>query len=111
LVLALALLVLHDAAFTFEHGIRDVTGEKAHAVGLEVQRSLESRHGHCLEEVRAVDTRRAVSVGGAEVVHRLAESVGMVLAAVEEEVLEEVCEAGATRTLVARPHVIPDVDG
>src|SRR3712207_8965353 len=46
----------------------------------------------------------------AEVVHRLAEPVRIVLRAVEEEVLEEMREACLPASLVARADVIPDVD-
>jgi hypothetical protein len=108
-VLALALLVLHHAAFAFEHLRRQVAGEEAHAVGLQVQGALQRRFGHILEEIGAIAVGGAVAVAGAEVVHRLAETVRMVLRAVEEEVLEQVREAGATAPLVARSDLVPDM--
>ena len=74
LVLALPLLVLHDAALALEHRLVDLRGEEAHAIGFEVERALERGDRHVLEEVRAVGVGRAVAVVGAEVVHRLAEA-------------------------------------
>ena len=67
------------------------------------------RHRHVLEEVGAVRAGGAVAIVGAQVVHRLAEAVRVVLGAVEEEVLEEVREAGLAALLVARADVIPEV--
>ena len=43
----------------------------------------------------------AVAVGGAKIVHRLAKAGRMVLAAVEEEVLKQMGEAGFAAPLVA----------
>ena len=74
LVLALPLLVLHDAALAVEHRLVDLRGEEAHAVGLEVQRAFERRHRHVLEEIGAVGVGGAVAVVRAEVVHRFAEA-------------------------------------
>jgi hypothetical protein len=62
-----------------------------------------------LEEVGAVRVGGAVAVVGAEVVHRLAETARVVLRAVEEEVLEQVSEAGSAALLVARSDVIPEI--
>ena len=109
LVLALALLVLHHAALALQALLRDPGGEEPHAIGLEEERPLERRHRHVLEEVRPIVAGGAVAVVGAEVVHGLAEPARMVLAAVEEEVLEQVREAGLAALLVARADVVPEV--
>jgi hypothetical protein len=109
LVLALALLVLHHAFFARERLGGDLPGEKTHAVGFEIERAVERGGGHVLEEVGAIRAGGSIAVVGAEVVHRLTESVRIVFATVEEEVLEEVREAGLTAALVARAHVIPEV--
>ena len=89
----------------------NLLGEEAHPIGLEVQCAFEGRHRHVFEEVRAVGACRAVAVVGAEVVHRLAEPVRIVFRPVEEEVFEQVREAGPAWPLVARAHVVPEVDG
>ena len=109
LVLALALLVLDHAALALQHLLIDVGGEEAHAVGFQIQRALQARDRHVLEEVGAVGIGGAVAVVRAQVVHRLAETVRVVLAAVEEEVLEQMREPGAAAALVARTDVVPDV--
>ena len=111
LVLALALLVLDHPAFALEALLGDPGGEEPHPIGLEEERPFERRHRHVLEEVRPVRIGRAVAVVRAEVVHGLAEPARMVLAAVEEEVLEQVREAGLAALLVTRADVVPDVHG
>ncbi len=85
-------------------------GQEAHAVGFQVQRALERADSGTSSKklVRSV-VGGAVAVVGAEVVHRLAEAVRVVLAAVEEEMLEQVREAGAAALLVARADVVPEV--
>jgi hypothetical protein len=109
LVVALALFVLHHAALALEHLLRDVVAEEAHAVRFQEQRALERRHRDVFEEVGAVGVGGAVAVVRAEVVHRLAEAVRVVLGTVEEEVLEQVGEAGLAALLVARTDVVPHV--
>jgi hypothetical protein len=95
LVVALALLVLHDAALLVQRGLVDRGQQVPHAVGLEPQRRVERGGRHVLEEVGAVLRRRAVLVGGADQLERAEEFVGMVLRGLEHQVLEQVREAGA----------------
>jgi hypothetical protein len=109
LVLTLPLLVLHHAALALEHRLVDLRPQESQAVRLEKQRALEGRSRHVLEEVGAVLAGGAVAVVRAQVVHRFAEPAGMVLRAVEEEVLEQVREAGLARPLVARADRIVEV--
>jgi hypothetical protein len=108
-VLALTLLVLHDAALLVELGLVEHREQVAHAVALEPQRAVEGARRHGLEVVRAVVVRRAVDARRAELGDEL-EPVGVrVLAAVEHQVLEEVREPRAPRPLVLRADVVPDV--
>src|SRR5436189_148940 len=109
-VLALPLLVLPDAARALEHLLRDLCGEEAHAIGFEIERAFERGDRDILEEIRAIGVGRAVAIVRAEVVHRLAKAVRIVLAAVEEEVLEQMREARLPALLVARADVIPEID-
>ena len=94
LVLALALLVLHDPALLVEPRLSDRAEEVTHPVRLQPQREVDGRRGHVLEVVGAVVAGRAVLLGGADPVEGLEVVVVEVLAAVEHQVLEQVREAG-----------------
>ena len=94
LVLALALLVLHDAALLVELRLVDRAEQVAHAVGLEPQREVERVLRHGLEVVGAVVVGRAVHAGRADLLERIEELAVQVLRALEHQVLEQVREAG-----------------
>ena len=111
LVLALALLVLHDAPLLVQPGLVDGRPHVPHAVGLHPQRHVERRGRHDLEVVRPVLVRGPVHAGGPDPVEGLEVVVVEVLAAVEHQVLEQVREAGLADLLVAGADVVPDVDG
>ena len=110
LVVALALLVLHDAALLVEHLLVDGAEQMAHAVGFHPQRHVERRGRHVLEVVSAIEPGGAIELGGAGGFHGLEPVVLVVLRAVEHQVLEQVRKAGAARALVLAAHVVPDVD-
>ena len=109
LVLALPLLVLHDAALLVELRLVDGAEQVPHAVRLHPEHGVEGAQRHVLEVVGAVFVRGAVEVGGADPLEHLEVVVVEVLAAVEHQVLEEVREAGLAGLLVLRAHVVPDV--
>ncbi len=111
LVLALPLLVLHDAALLIQFLLVDGADEVPHAIRLEPQRQIERAHRHVLVIVRTVEPRGAVHLGGAGRLERAEELVVEVLRAIEHEVLEQMREAGAARPLVLAAHVVPHVHG
>ena len=109
-VIALALLVLHDAALLVELALVDRAEQVAHAIRFEPQREIDGRGRHGLEVVGAVEVRRAVDVGDADFLQRPEILVVVVLAAVEHQMLEQVREAGLAGHLVLRADVVPDRD-
>ena len=110
LVLALPLLVLHDAALLVEPLLVDDAEQVPHAIGLEPQREIHGGARHRLEIIRAIDIRRAVHARGADFLQRPKILVVVVLAAVEHQMLEQVREAGLAGNFVLRADVIPDRD-
>ena len=70
-VLALALLVLDDAALVVELVLADRAEQVAHAIRLHPQRHVQRGGGHGLEIIGAVEPGRAVHVGGAGQFERL----------------------------------------
>jgi len=108
-VLPLPLLVLDDAALLIELRLVDCAEQVPHPIRLEPERAVERALRNGLEVVRAIVVRRAVDAGRTHL-RRLAEPVGVrVFAAVEHQVLEQMREARATRALVLRADVVPDV--
>ena len=104
-------LVLHDFALVVELLLRDPGLEEPHAVGLQPQAEIEFVRGQGLEVVRAVEPRRAVE-RAAGILHELEVLLlRHVLGSLEEEMLEEVREAGAAGALVLRSHMVHDVNG
>jgi hypothetical protein len=102
LVVALALLVLDDAALVIELGLVDRAEQMAHPVGFHEQSGLERGPRHRLEIIGAVEPGGAVHVGGADPLHR-GEIAGIaVLGAAEHQMLEQMREAGAAGRLVLR---------
>ena len=104
-------LVLHHLALVIELLLRDPGLEEPHAVGLQPQAEIQFVRGQRLEVVRAVEPRRPV-----ERAARVLDEFEVVLARhvlgpLEEEMLEEVREAGPAGALVLRSHVVHDVNG
>ncbi len=105
-----AALVLHDVALGVELLLRHRREQPAHAVGLEPERDRELVRRHGLEVVRAVEPGRPVQ-RPAGTLHELEVLVRRdVRRSLEEHVLEQVREAGASGALVRRADVIPEVD-
>ena len=109
-ILALPLLVLHDAALFVEARLRDHPEQVAHAVAFHPQREVERRGRHVLEVIRAVEAGGAVDAGRADQLERLEVLVVVVLGALEHQVFKQVREAGSSRGLVLGADVIPEVD-
>ena len=104
-----AALVLHHVALRVELLLRHRGEEAPHAVGLEPERELELVRRQRLEVVRAVEPGRAVE-RPAGALHELEVLVRRdVGRALEEHVLEQVSEPGATGTLVGRADVVPEI--
>ncbi len=110
-VVAPALLVLHDLALVVEVLLAERLEQRPHPVRLEPDRELQLVRRQRLEVVRAVEPRRAVErpAGALDEGHvlRLAD----VRAALEHHVLEQVREAGLARDLVLGADVVPEVHG
>src|SRR5205085_5271038 len=100
-------LFLHGLPLVVEVLVRD--GERAHAVRLEPEREVQAVRGNRLVVVGTV-FRRAAVLRAAGARHQL-EVLALlhVSGAFEHHVLEQVREAGATGTLVARAGVVPHV--
>ena len=107
----MALFVLDDAALAFKHRLGQIAGEEAHAIGFQIQGALQSGQRHVFKEVGAVIAGGAIAIVGAEIIHRLTETMRIVRAAIEEKVFEQMGKPGAATTLIARADVIPEVDG
>src|SRR6266850_4099792 len=110
-VLALALLVLHDAPLLVEFSLVDGTEQVPHTVGFQPQRGIERVDGHILEVRGAIEPRVAVHLRGTGADQRPEELVVMVLGVREHQVLKQVRKACTARSLVLAAHVIPDVHG
>ena len=102
-------LVHHDFALSVELLLRHRRQQLAHAIRFEPQRELELIRRQRLEIVRALEPGRSVQ-RPAGALHELEVLVGLdVGRALEQHVLEQVCEPGAARPLVRRADVIPQV--
>ena len=101
-------LVADDGHLAVEVFLRDVRVD--HPVGLEIERPLQVHVGRAerLEVVRAVEPGRPVGPGA--VGRQLLRDVGMVRRSLEDEVLEQVGHSGLAVVLVARAHLVGDVD-
>ena len=108
LVVALALLVLDDAALVIELLLGDRAEQMAHAVALEEQDPVQRRPRHGLEVIGAVEPGGAVEIGGADFPQRLEIVAGRVFGAVEHQMLEQMGEAGAAGRLVLGADIVPD---
>jgi hypothetical protein len=111
LVVALALLVLHNAALLVEAVLVDGAQQVGHPVGFHPQRHFQSRRRHGLEIVGAVEPGRAVHAGRADLFERTEIIVIVVFRPVEHQVFEQVGEARAAGRFVGRTDAIPDGDG
>ena len=111
LVVALALLVLNDAALQIERLLGDGAQHIAHAVAFHEQGLFQRRGRDRLEIVGAVEIGGPVHVGRAHVAHRREIAAGRVFRAAEHQVFEQVGEAGLSRALVLRSDVVPEVNG
>ena len=111
LVVALALLVLDHAALVVEPLLVERAEQVAHAVALHVQRLLQGRGRHGLEEVGAVEPGGAVPAGGAHVAQRLHQAAGQVFGRIEQaDMFEQVGEARASFLFVLGADVVPGRD-
>ncbi len=111
LIVALALLVLDDAALVIEFLLRHRAEQMAHAVALEEERAFQRAGRHGLEIVRAVEPRRAVEVRGADLLQRFEIIARCVLRTVEHQMLEQVRKPGFALRFVLRTDAVPDRDG
>ena len=100
-VVALALLVLDDAALVIELALRHRAEQMAHAVAFHEQGALERAGRHGLEIIGAVEPGGAVVVGRADLLQVGEVVAGQVFRAVEHQMLEQMGEAGLA--LRARP--------
>ncbi len=111
LVVALTLLVLDDAALVIQPLLGQRTQQVTHAVALHVERLLQRRRRHRLEEVGAVEPGRAVPVGGPHGAQGLHQTARHVLGRIEQaDVLEQMGEARPALGLVLGADVVPGVD-
>ncbi len=110
LVLALALLVLDDAALLVQLVLRDRAQEVAHPVRLEPQHRVQRVLRHVLEIVRAVEPGRRVQAGRAELFEERQVLVVKIFRTLKHQMLEQVSEPGAARHLVFRADVIPHIN-
>ncbi len=110
LIVALALLVLDDAALVIEHLLGNGAEQMAHAIAFHEQRHLEPSLRHRLEIIGAIEPGAAVEVGRADLLHRLEEFARRVLGAVEHQMLEQMRETGLAGRLVLRSDIVPDAD-
>ena len=110
-VLALALLVLHDAALGVEFLLADRAEQVAHAVGLHPQGHVERGGRHGLEIVGAVEPGGAVHVGRADLLERFEIGALVVFRTGKHQVLEQVRKAGLAGRFVGRADVVPDAHG
>ena len=100
LVVALALLVLHDAPLLVELLLVDRGEQMAHAVGFHPQSEVHGGARDGLEVVRAIEIRRAVHAGGAHLLKRPEVLVVVIFGAIEHQVLEQVGETCLARHFV-----------
>ena len=111
LVVALALLVLDHAALVIEPLLVQGAKEVPHAVALHIERLIEGRGRHGLEEVGAVVPGGAVPVGGPHGAQRLHQAAGQVLGRIEQaDVLEQVSKAGLAARLVLGADIVPGLN-
>ncbi len=101
----LALLILHDLLLLGHDVIGHRVDEEPELVGLRPQRLLQGVVRHHLEVVRSIAARRSVG-RTAHARHETVEATGPeVLGVKEEEVLEQVREAGFARNFARRSDV------
>lgn len=111
LVVALALLVLDDAALLVEPLLVDGAEQVGHPVGFHPQRHFQGRRRHGLEIVGAVEPGGAVHAGGADLFEGPEIIVVVMFRPVEHQVFEQVGETGLAFRFVGRTHAIPDRHG
>ncbi len=99
----LALLVLDDLFLLGQHGVGDGVDEIAQLVGLGPDHLLQRVIGHGLQVVGDVETGRAVGPRAADAgAHGIQAAGPEVFRIEEEQVLEQVGEAGPARLLARR---------
>ncbi len=107
-VLALALLVLHDAALRIEFLLADRAEQVAHAIRFHPQRHVERGGRHRLEVIGAIEPGGAVHVGRADLLERFEVGALAVFRTGEHQVFEQMREAGLAGRFVGRTDVVPD---
>ena len=110
LVVALALLVLHDTALVIELLLRHRTEKIPHAVAFEPQRAFERGGRDGLEIVGAVEIGGAVVIGGPHFLQVLEIILGGVLAAVEHQMFEQMRETRLALGFVLGTDIVPHCD-
>ena len=106
-VVALALLVLDDAALVIELLLRHRIEQMPHAIALEHQDAVERAGRHGLEVIGTIGAGGAVDVGAAHLLDVFEPVRRGVLGAVEHQVFEQVREAGLARGLVLGADIVP----
>src|SRR3546814_85588 len=107
LVVALALLILDDAALVIELFLRHRAEQMPHAIAFQEQRAVKGAGRHRLEIIGAVHVGRAVAVGRPDLFERLEGIAGRILRPVEHQMLEQMRETGLALGLVLRPDAVP----
>jgi hypothetical protein len=110
-VVALPLLFLDHVTLVVQVLLVDRVEQVAHPVRLEPEREVETAAGQRLEVVRAVEEGARVQAGAGGLQQAEVLTGGDVARPLEHQVLEEVREPGQPRWFVARPDVVPEVDG
>ncbi|GBF30695.1 hypothetical protein MnTg04_00638 [bacterium MnTg04] len=100
LIVALAFLVLHDAALLIEFFLGYDAEQMPHAVGFHPQRHFQRRGRDVLEVVGAVEPGRPVHRGGADFVKWFEILVVVIFRAVEHQVFEKMGKTGLARFFV-----------
>src|SRR3546814_7753610 len=90
-VVALALLILDDAALVIELFLRHRAEQMPHAVAFEEQREVERAGRHSPAILGAVEEGRAVEIGRADMTQRLEEIRWGVFGTVKPQMLEPKC--------------------
>jgi hypothetical protein len=109
ILVTLSPLVEHHLPLRLEALARECRQQKSHAIGFHPQRAIDRARRDDFPVVGAVGVRGTVEERTGLLQRREVASV-VVLRALEHQMLEQMCKAGASRTLVLRAHVIPHVD-
>ncbi len=104
-------LVDHHAALQLQHLLVENGEEEGHPLALQPEGELHRVRGNDLVIVGAVQPGGAVVAPAHPLQHPIELTLGAVLRALEQEMLQEMGEPGAARPLVPGADVIHHVDG